>query len=53
MVIPLFDPQAAMFHGIDDVFFHQRFGNTEALGNFVVGQAFNLAQQKTVTTQLW
>ena len=48
MGVPLFDAQAAMFHGIDDVFFHQSAGDAQAFGDLQMAQAIELAQQETL-----
>ena len=46
--IPLAHPHAAVFHGIDDVFFHQSAGDAQAFGDLQMAQAVQLAQQETL-----
>lgn len=53
MRVPLPHANAAVLHGVDDVFFHQCPGNAQALGDLRVGQAFELAQQEALAAQRW
>ncbi|MCY1238612.1 hypothetical protein D9M72_513600 [compost metagenome] len=53
VAFPLTHPHTAMLHGVDDVLFHQRTGNAQLSGDFQMGQAIDLAQQKTLAAQPW
>ena len=50
-VVPLPDADAAMLHGVDDMFFYNTARHPEAFGDFRVRQAFDLAQQKTLAAR--